>query len=341
MKRFPDKLLNFSGRYSLLMLWFCHYFLSHNAVNKIGVKMVKQLMIGRSLAKQLDKLVLYGMNRQVPDSLEGSYDYAPTLDEVLTRTQVDHKKTAVYALTAPGEHDIWLDTPLGSLPCRVRVRPAVDPCAPLLIYHPGFNELPYTNTWGRIFAGKRPFPFHTICIQPPFHQRWGDPLTKGFATLASIYQIFAGSLRIMQVMQDLFEQDGASATVLAGVSWGGITSVLHEGMFQRSQAVITMLSSPRLSLAMQGIAELFERETAISWEAMQSVLDFTPYYEQCRPEKLFPLLGEDDLFFPIDQHAAVFAERPLTTVAGGHITTMWQAPVLRAHILNVMNQLPD
>jgi len=303
--------------------------------------MWKQLIYGRSVAEQLDKLVLYGMNRQVPASLETSYHVAPQLDTVLAQTQVNRKETAVYALSSPGEHAVWLDSPLGPLRCRVRVRPAVDPKAPLLIYHPGFNELPYTSSWGRIFSGNVLFPFHTICIQAPYHEKWGEPLTKGFASVAGIYQIFAGSLRIMQVMQDLFEREGAAYTVLAGISWGGITSMLREGMFQRSQAVITMLSSPRLSLAMQGIADMFARETAVSREEMQSLLDFTPYYEQCSPDKLFPLLGEYDMFFPMDKHATVFAERPLTTVTGGHITTMWQAPILREHIMRVMRQQPS
>ncbi|MCA9930844.1 MAG: hypothetical protein KC419_20310 [Anaerolineales bacterium] len=298
--------------------------------------MFKPLTFGRSLAKQLDKLVLYGMNRQVPTSLEASYHSAPTLTEMLAQTQIDQAKTAVYALIAPGEHTIWLDTPMGAIRCRVRVRLAADPAAPLLIYHPGFNELPYTSSWSRIFPANRPFPFHTICIQAPFHEKWGDPLTKGFATIESIYQIFAGSLRIMLEMQQLFESQGAAQTILAGISWGGITSILHEGMFQQSDAVITMLSSPRLALAMQGIADMFARQAAVPWEDMAHLLDFMPYYDQCADEKLFPLLGEDDLFFPMDQHAAVFAERPLTTVAGGHITTMWQARILREHIMRVV-----
>ncbi|KAA3655068.1 MAG: hypothetical protein DWQ04_33795 [Chloroflexi bacterium] len=300
--------------------------------------MLKQLIYGRSLAEQLDKLVLYGMNRQVPVSLETSYQAAPMLDTVLAETQVNRQETAVYALTAPGEHTIWLDSPLGPLRCRVRVRLAADPTAPLLIYHPGFNELPYTSSWSRIFSSNLMLPFHTICIQAPYHERWGDPLTKGFASVASIFQIFAGSLRIMQVMQDLFEKEGAVHTVLAGISWGGITSVLHEGMFQRNQAVITMLSSPRLSLAMQGIAAMFAREAAIPWEEMQPLLDFTPFYEKCAPDKLFPLMGEYDLFFPLDEHETVFGERPLTKVNGGHITTMWQASILRDHIMHVMRQ---
>jgi len=300
------------------------------------IMMFKPSTFGRSLAKQVDKLVLYGMNRQVPSSLENSYHNAPTLAEMLERTQIDLVQTAVYPLIAPGEHIIWLNTPMGSIRCRVRVRLAADPKAPLLIYHPGFNELPYTASWSRIFPANRSFPFHNICIQAPFHEKWGDPLTKGFATVESIYQIFAGSLRIMLEMQQLFAAQGADQTFLAGISWGGITSILHEGMFQQSDAVITMLSSPRLALAMQGIADMFQRPVPVPWKEMSHLLDFTPYYEQCADEKLFPLLGEDDQFFPMDQHAAVFGERPLTTVAGGHITTMWQARVLRDHIMRVV-----
>ena len=62
--------------------------------------MWKQLIYGRSLAEQIDKIVLYGMNRQVPVSLETSYQSAPLLETVLAETQVDLAKTAVYNLSA-------------------------------------------------------------------------------------------------------------------------------------------------------------------------------------------------------------------------------------------------
>lgn len=97
----------------------------------------------KTVAYQIDKMVLYSMNRRVPDSLEESYEDALSFEAVLDQTRVNKQKTAVYQLLAPGEHPVWLDTPDGQLQCHVRVRLAIDPTAPLLLYHHGFNELPY------------------------------------------------------------------------------------------------------------------------------------------------------------------------------------------------------
>lgn len=300
--------------------------------------MLQNLSFSQTLIQQVDKLVLYSMNRRVPTSLETSYDAAKTFESVLAETQIDRRKTAVYHLTAPGEHTIWLDTPQGDIRCHVRVRLALDPAAPLLIYHHGLNELPYTNSWRRLFPAKESFPFHSVVVQAPYHDNWMDPLDKGFASLNSIYQLFAGSLRIMEAVQNQFEAFGAAYTVLAGVSWGGITSLLYEGMFQRTQAVIPMLSSPNLAQTMQGIADLFDRPINIPQAALTDALDFTPYYDECDDAHVFPLLGENDQFFPFEQHAPLFDKRPLTTVPGGHITAMWQSGPLREHILQVMAQ---
>ncbi len=301
--------------------------------------MFTQATIRRSFVQQLDKFILYNMNRTVPDSLESSYRGVPLLEDVLAETQIDRQQTAVYALTAPGERPVWLKTGQGEIKCHVRVRPAVNPAAPLLIFHHGFNELPYTSSWQRIFPAKRPFPFHLVAIQAPYHSNWREPMAKGFASVTNMYQLFAGSLRLIELMQDRFEAEGAEACVVSGISWGGITGILYEALFQRSRAIITLLSSPHLAQVIEDIAALFHRQLPVSSVQMADLLDFTPYYERCDKSKLFPLLGKDDLFFRFGKHAPIFAERPLTIIPGGHISAMWQSQPLRQHILNVMATL--
>lgn len=205
------------------------------------------LNLRQTMVQQIDKAVLYGLNRRVSDSLETSLSHAPQLEAVLAQTEVDRRKTAVYNLTAPGEHAITLQTPMGEIVCKVRVRLAVDPAAPLLLFHHGFNEYPYTNSWRRLFPTAVPLPVHSVCVQAPFHDTWQDPVQKGFASIRSIYQIFAGSLRVMELMQSRFEIEGAAYTVASGVSWGGITSLLYEGLWQQTRGVI-----PHAGLAQPG-----------------------------------------------------------------------------------------
>ena len=292
--------------------------------------------IGKSVTRQLDKWVLYSMNRRVPDSLEKSYHHTPTFETILQATTVNRAKTAEYSLSAPGEHDIWLNTPGGELLCHARVRPAVDPQAPLLLYHHGFNEVPYTNSWRRLFSDTLPTSAHCVCVQAPFHSNWLEPMTRGFASLQSVYQIFAGSLRIMELLQSHFERQGAAYTVLAGVSWGGITSVLYQGVFHQARAVVPMLSSPNLAQVMWDIAELFNRPLSVSRPELQELLDFTPYYECCNAERIFPLLAENDLFFRMEKHSAVFDEETLVTIPESHISAFWRVEALRQHVGDVL-----
>jgi hypothetical protein len=297
------------------------------------------LNLRQTMVQQIDKAVLFGLNYRVPDSLENSAADADSFEEVLAQTAVDLRKTAVYHLTAPGEHRVILQTPLGEISCRVQVRPAVDPEAPLLLFHHGFNEYPYTNTWRRLFPTAVPLPVHTVCVQAPFHDNWQDPTQIGFASVQNVYQIFAGSLRIMELVQRQFEKEGAAYTVASGVSWGGITSLLYEGLLQQTRAVIPMLSSPNLAQVIWDISDLFNRPMQLTREALHERLDFTSYYERCAPNRVFPLLGENDLFFRLENHAELFAERPLVTIPAGHISAMWQSAPMRDHILNILAQL--
>ena len=185
-----------------------------------------------------------------------------------------------------------------------------------------------------------PLPVHTVCVQAPFHHNWQAPTQIGFASMQNVYQIFAGSLRIMELVQRQFEAEGAAYTVAAGVSWGGITSLLYEGLLQQTRAVIPMLASPNLAQVIWDISNLFNRPMQITWQELQEHLDFTPYYKQCAPGRVFPLLGEDDLFFRIENHAELFAERPLVTIPASHISAMWHSASMRDHILNILSQLP-
>lgn len=297
------------------------------------------LNLRQTMIQQIDKAVLYGLNRRVPDSLQASVGDGLPFEAVLAQTVVDERKTAVYTLTAPGEHPVYLQTSMGEIMCHVRVRLAVDPQAPLLLFHHGFNELPYTKSWRRLFPTAVPLPVHTVCVQAPFHGNWQDPTQKGFASVQSVYQIFAGSVRVMALMQRQFEAEGAAYTVASGVSWGGITSLLYEGLQPRTRAVIPMLASPNLAQVIWDISDLFNRPMGLTQETLRQHLDFTPYYDRCAADRVFPLLGEDDLFFRLENHAELFAERPLVTIPAGHISAMWHSAAMRDHILNILAQL--
>ncbi|MCB0000153.1 MAG: hypothetical protein KDE56_30525 [Anaerolineales bacterium] len=295
--------------------------------------------LNNSVIRQLDKLVLYTMNQRVPESLQTTYQDTPAFETVLAQTAVDLSQTPDYLLSAPGEHAIQLNTMLGPITCHVRVRPARDPHAPLLIYHHGFSEMPYYGSWQRLFPKNHPYPVHSVCIQAPYHDHWRAPFEQSMASVLHIYQTFAGSVRLIELMQNHFEANGAPYTILAGVSWGGITSLLYEGLFQRAATVIPMLSSPDLAQVLLDIAELFGRPIDISRRELKQMLDFSPYFERCSNDKVYPLLGEKDLFFRYENHQHHFANCQLNTISQGHISGFFHIAPLRQHLAHTLQHL--
>ena len=293
--------------------------------------------IVKTISQHVDRLTLYAIYRQIPDSLDTSYQSALSLEAVLAKTEVNRQKTAVYSLTAPGEHPVWLNSALGEILCHVKTRPAFAPHAPLLLYHHGFAEMPFTSTWSSMIPKNKPFPVHAVCVQAPYHNRLIDPFKSGFSSVHHIFQMFAGSLRIMELLQAQFESEGAAFTVAGGISWGGITSMLYEGIFKRARATIPMFSSPNLAQLFWELAARYNRAMPVPRATVDGLFDFTAYYEGCDKARVFPVLGKDDCFFPYDEHAAIFPEELVVTLPAAHVGAMWRMNVqIRRRVLEVM-----
>jgi hypothetical protein len=219
------------------------------------------------------------------------------------------------------------------------VRPGPEARAPLLLYHHGLAEIPYTSSWNRLLPRKSPYPAHAVAIQAPYHANMTDPIRVGFASTENLYQMLAGSLRIMQHVQTQFENAGAAFTVASGLSWGGITSLLYEGFFDATRATVPLFASPKLSQVIWDAAQMFSRELPVSRAELDSLLDFTPIYERIDQHKIYPVMGEHDLFFRLENHASVYNEESLVTLPVTHVGAMWQSnSTIRQHVLDALVQ---
>lgn len=292
------------------------------------------MSIWNSLAAEVDRWVLGSMHRRMPASFRAIGQSEPSFDEVLAEMAVDECLTPVDSVYAPGSRTIWLRSGEESFLSHVRVRLSPDPTAPLLIFHHGFSEMPYYNSWQRILRHLPDFPLSTVCIQAPFHNHWREPFREAFRSIRSVYQTFAGSLRLIEMVQRQFEAGGAAYTVLAGVSWGGVTSLLYAGQFGGVRAVVPMLSSPNLAQVIWDGAELVGTNIPITKAQLDEFLDFTP---RCTydPARVFPLLGESDVFFSPEHHAANYTTAPVI-IPRAHVLSLYGVRPLRRHIYSVL-----
>jgi hypothetical protein len=289
------------------------------------------------IGQQVDWIALYAMNRRIPENGAARFECPVTLEDVLAQTQIIEDKTPSYQLTAPGEHRVRLSTRMGEIACAVTVRPAAEASAPLLLYHHGLAERPYTSTWERLLPKNSPLPAHTVAVQAPYHTNISDPIRIGFSSTEHIYQMLAGSLRILQYVQEQFTQQGAAFSMVSGVSWGGITSLLYEGLFGATRATVPLFASPKLSQVIWDAAQMFGRELPISRDELDALLDFTPICERIDRRQVFPVLGEHDLFFRLENHAAVYDEQSLVTLPLTHVGAMWLSNgTVREHVLNAL-----
>lgn len=284
------------------------------------------------------------MHRRMPASFREIHESEVDFEDVLAETRVDVSLTPADSVYAPGVRTVRLRSGDESILSHVRVRLSPDPAAPLLIFHHGFSEIPYYNSWQRIFRRMPAYPLSTVCIQAPYHNHWREPFREAFRSVRRVYQTFAGSLRLIELVQRQFEENGAAYTVLAGVSWGGVTSMLYAGQFGGVRAVAPMLSSPNLAQVIRDGAALVGEELPINAEQLDDLLDFTP---RCNfePSRVFPLLGRTDFFFSPDRHASNYATEPVV-IPRAHVFTLYGVRPLREHIYGVlewaaMNPLRD
>lgn len=293
-----------------------------------------------SLATTLDRLVIYSMYRRLPLSFRTSVADAPAWPAVLTQTTVDQQRTPAYSVLAPGKRPIWLNSLDESLSGHVHVRLHPDPAAPLLIYHHGLSEWPYDRSWRALIDDSLPFAAHHVLIQAPFHSHWREPFNEGFASLQRVYQTLAGSLRMMALVRQQFQNAGAAYTVLTGVSWGGVTSMLYAGEFGDVRAVAPLLASPDVAQVIWDGAKLCHTDPEVSRAELDAVLDFTPRAAAYDMNRVFPLLGESDLFFPPAKHAAAFEREPVLLPRGHVLNPVGMQP-LRRHVSEVMAWAAD
>jgi hypothetical protein len=179
-------------------------------------------------------------------------------------------------------------------------------------------------------AARFPSPDHRL-YQAPFTTTRRELFHEAFRSVRRVYQTFAGSLRLIELVQREFERRRGLQRPVR-VSWGGVTVCSTPGRWRRGAPSRRCLS-PNLAQVLDG-AELVGQAMPISKAELDNLLDFTP---RCAydPARVFPLLGETDVFFKLEKHAGQFDSEPVV-VPRAHVFSLYGVRPLREHILRVM-----
>jgi hypothetical protein len=294
-----------------------------------------------ALAQRVDRAVLRTFNHYLPVTFDRSYDKTPDFESVLAQTQVNLPLVPEMGFLN-GEYRFRLRTVFGRIPVRLRVLPARHPEAPLVLYQHGFNIIPYDSRGRVIFSAHDSFDAHVALLQFPFHTWPHEPIRKAFASIHHLYEMLSGSLRLMEMVQTHYEQLGVTRTIVAGTSLGGVSALLYEALFQRTQAVIPLYSSPNMAQLLWDAGQMLHRPAAVPRNVLCERLDFTPLVEQADHSKIYPLLGEQDLFFRYDHHADFYHDCPMSRAGNSHMTAMVNLTASREHVLSILARLaPD
>lgn len=289
-----------------------------------------------ALSMRLDHLVQSGFSYRVPQTFEETYRQAPPFEHVLDTTEVGLPLLPEMGLLLEREYRFWLHTEVGRIHTRLRVLPAARHDAPLLVYHHGFFEVPYHARAQAFFRPREPFDAHIVILQAPFHRRPLQPLDMGFQNLHHLYQMVAGSVRMMQMVVDHYLALGTPYAVASGMSLGGIIALTYEGFFGKPRAVIPILSSPNFAQLLWDLSRQTNRPMGIPLEEIEARLNFSHYYTHINPERVFPLMGVNDRFFRHGSHATIFDQSDVTTIRSSHVSGMWHRRETREHIIRVM-----
>ena len=245
-------------------------------------------------------------------------------------------------LTTARHYTFTADTLVGPLSAAFQIHWGPRPELPVLLYHHGIAEMPYSRTFRCIFRRRERVAAHLIAIRAPFHRSWLE-VTRGMATLSNFLAMCAVSVAVMEALRQALLARGAQRSLLAGSSLGGMVVLLHHLVYGTADSYVPLLAGPDMAhilLATQ-FRSLVTPSILTQTAPLQTLLDFRQAFQRSDTSRVFPLLAQYDLNMLYTHHQACYAARnmPVATIDRGHITGGLACAALRAHLLTCLASL--
>ena len=155
-----------------------------------------------------------------------------------------------------------------------------------------------------------PLAAHSVAIQAPYHGSFTDPLHKGFASVHNVYQMFAGSMRIMEAAAEPVSGRGRRVYGRQAVSVGAaLPACFTKACWARRgpscQCSLRLIWRRSCGTPQNCAADHWPCRARHSTTCSISPLSSSALI----PERVFAVMGDNDVFFRFDKHAPIFAQR--------------------------------
>jgi hypothetical protein len=291
----------------------------------------------RWLHEGVDRLHVTLAHLFVPKLLRQSVA-SPSLHEHLAAVQME-----LPPLTAARHYRLTARTLVGDLETGFQVWLGARPELPVVVYHHGIAEMPYSKSFLGIFRPRRQsFDAHLVAVRAPFHRSWLT-VFAGLQTLSNFLAMCAVSIALIEAVRLLLVEHGARCSMVTGTSLGGFVTLMHHLSFGTADRYVPLLAGPDLAHVMLGTQyrRFLAPQALAQSDHIRSLLDFRQTFQASDSSRVFPLLARYDLDMPYAHYYPCYAAYgvPVVTVPRGHITGSLAFTALRAHLLACLQPL--
>ena len=225
---------------------------------------------------------------------------------------------------------------VGPLDPAFRIAQWRGPDYPTIIYHHGTNENLFDTSFKGIFPLKKiDIPANLIVIRAAYNKSLKQ-FMGGIRTLSSYAAMMATSVKLIEALVQYSHEQGATKTIISGISLGGFITNLHHAHFNSATTYKPLLAGMGMGTVFTETkySGLIDPAALQQKQAIKGILDFEDACLAQGVEKIRPLLARHDQYIQLEQQQAGYSDQPITLIDKSHVTGAIAYKQLRAHLLD-------
>lgn len=236
---------------------------------------------------------------------------------------------------AAGHVEVAAGTLAGPMNPAFRISQWLGGGYPMIIYHHGAGEDPFTKSFNYLFPVKKmPIRANLAVVRISFGRSFKE-YRGALRTLDTFMGMLAVSTRIIELLVRLGRDRGCGFAVVTGISLGGFIANLHHAYFNSAQVYRPMLAGT-------GLGDLFLASAYRSLSSplvlgnadeIRKKLNFDFAFSKVINTNVQPLLGRYDQIVVFERQKRCYHPGLVAVMDKGHTTGAMAVGRLRRHIL--------